>query len=361
MPAFARPGPFATELRAAGQKLIADLPGGRFADTGQILRAALFLIVALGIYGVILAGGLGLPLLLLALAGGLSAFMFGVSVAHDASHGALHRKPWVNRAALFFGFAIFGISGQLWGWRHTRVHHMYANVTGTEFDHEATEMLRLSPHSPWRPWHRFQPLYAPLFYAILFGAVTWILDYRYLRESRRVAPKPFATWQATAEFVATKVLHVLLMIVLPALCLDRGLPGLLAGYLVATCVPSLLFSALVVGTHIAEEATFHTPDETGALPHDWATHQMLTSVDWSPENRIAALLTGGANAHAAHHLFPNVAHCHMPALDKLVARKVAEHDIPRNLTSFRDLVRSHFRHLRTLSQQPDGDQPDLAR
>ena len=361
MPAFARPGPFATDLRAAGQRLIAELPGGRFANLGQLSRAAFFLGLALCIYVALLSGGFGVPLLFLALAGGLTAFMFGVTVAHDASHGALHRKPWVNRVALFLGFAVFGISGQLWGWRHNRIHHMFANVKGTEFDHEATEMLRLSPHSPWRPWHRFQPLYAPLFYAILFGSVTWILDFRYLRESRREAPRQFATVAATAEFVATKVLHVTVMLVLPALSLEVSVTGLIAGYLIATCVASLLFSALVVGTHIAEEAAFHTPDEADRLPHDWATHQMLTSVDWSPENRLAALLTGGANAHTAHHLFPNVAHCHIPALDRLVARKVAQHGVPRNLMSFGAMIRSHFRHLIALAQEPAVGQTDLAR
>ena len=361
MPSFARPGPFATDLRAEGQKLIATLPGGRFADIGQLVRASFFLALAAGLYAVILSGGLGVPLLVLALAGGLAAFMFGVTVAHDASHGALHRKPWVNRAALFLGFAVFGISGQLWGWRHNRIHHMFANVKGTEFDHEATEMLRLSPHSPWRSWHRLQPFYAPLFYSVLFGSVTWILDYRYLRESRTEAPKQFATFAATAEFVATKVIHVLLMLVLPALCLDVSVSGLVTGYLIATCVPSLLFSALVVGTHIAEEAAFHAPDQADRLPHDWATHQMLTSVDWSPENRLAVLLTGGANAHTAHHLFPNVAHCHIPTLDGLVARKVAEHGVPRNLMSFGAMIRSHFRHLVALSRRPGAAQPDLAR
>lgn len=357
MPKFAPAGPFSRDIRETGLALVANQPTGRFADLAQLTRAVGFLALFIALYILLLAGGAGIGLGWLALAGGLSAFMFGVTVAHDAAHGALHPRRWVNWAGQFFGFAVFGISGAVWAWRHNRLHHMYPNVQGTDIDHEASPLLRLSPHSPWRWWHRFQPFYSPFLYAFLMGSVTWVEDFSYLKAARKAAPREFNNWRPTLEFAAAKTFHVLVLLVLPWACLDLAVWELVAGYLIATCVPSTLFSALVVGTHIAEEAAFHVPDEQDRLPHDWATHQMLTSVDWSPESKFAGLLTGGANAHTAHHLFPQVAHCHVPMLNDLVEQKVIEHNVPRNVVSFAGLIGSHFRLLGALARRPDHPLP----
>ena len=107
---------------------------------------------------------------------------------------------------------------------------------------------------------------------------------------------------------------------------------------------------LVVGTHVSNLAEFPEPDAQGRLPHDWATHQLVTSVDWAPTHRLAVLLSSGANAHAAHHLFPGHHHRHLALLSRIVAETAAEHGVPHCVTSFSGMLRGQWRQLVVLSR-----------
>jgi linoleoyl-CoA desaturase len=111
---------------------------------------------------------------------------------------------------------------------------------------------------------------------------------------------------------------------------------------------------LVVGTHVSDLAAFPQPDADGRLPHDWATHQLVTSVDWSPTNSLAVLLTGGANAHVAHHLFPGHNHRHMAVFSRIVAECAVKHGLHHEVTTFAGMVRGHWRHLVGLGARPAG-------
>lgn len=349
MPRFAPPGAFAREIRARGTALIRRQPNGRFADCGQLARVAFFALLTTALYAALLIGG-PIPSALLALMTGISAFLFAAAAAHDAAHGALVRNKTVNRLVTFFSFGLFGISGALWALRHVRLHHMFPNVVGTEIDHDSTSLLRLSHHAEWRPWHRIQAFYSPFVYMLLFPFVAFVEDFKWWRQARRERPE-FVGFGPLAEFVASKIFHVALVVV-PAMILQLSPLQIAAGYLLAIGIPSLIFASLVVGTHIAEEVVFSVPDEQDRLAHDWATHQMLTSVDWSPDNRLLTVITGAANTHTAHHLFPEAANCHARMLNDLVAEMVAKHGVRRNVMSFGKMVLSHIRHLATLSRMP---------
>lgn len=351
MPRFAPATDFAKDLRQRGLAYLRMQPRGRFADRGQRARIAGFGALTLALYATMVWGGSGVPAALLALATGISAFLLAAAAAHDAAHGAVFRNGTANRALCFGIFALFGISGQLWAARHVKLHHLFPNVVGTEIDHESTSVLRLSPDAEWRPWHWLQPVYAPFVYMALFPSVAFVEDFQWLRKMRRERPHAFRTWTATAEFAATKIVHCAL-IVIPAIALDLALWQVVVGYVLAIGVPSLIFSTLVVGTHIAEEVIFPVPDDQDRLATDWATHQMLTSVDWSLDNRFLTVLCGAANTHTAHHLFPEAANCHAFQLNRIVTEMVAKHGAPRNVMSFGAMMRSHLRFLITLARRP---------
>ncbi len=117
-----------------------------------------------------------------------------------------------------------------------------------------------------------------------------------------------------------------------------------------TAVMSLLFVFLLVGTHFSEAASFPKPGADGSIPTSWAEHAVATSVDWAPESRIAGFISGGANAHAAHHLFPRLSHMHSAAVTRIVRETAREFAVPYHETSFRGMVRGHFRHLKVLGQ-----------
>ena len=356
MPRFASPSNFAHELRREGLDYLRAAPSGRYADRGQWLRGGLWTLgLVASAIGVLTSGG-GWAAIGFAALAGLFGFMFLASFCHDAAHGALSRKPWANRLIVAFGFGLFGVSGALWRWRHVRLHHMFPNVAGTDIDGEGSSMIRLAPHDPWLPHHRLQPYYAPFLYMLVFSHLAWVEDWAHRARARAASPAEFTRTSADIELVAVKLIHALATLALPWLILQPPLWGLLLGYLAYSGVSSILFVVVAAGTHLSEEAEFVGPEAADEIAHGWAEHQLLTSVDWAPENALAVALTGGANAHTAHHLFPDAAHCHNAALSRIVSETAARHGLTHNLTSFAGMLGSHFAYLVRLSRRPEAEE-----
>jgi linoleoyl-CoA desaturase len=350
MPRFAPTSAYAKALRARGAEVVAASPAGRYADRDQWLRG----FTALGAVGATYAAILLLPPSIgsyaLAVVAGVLTYIAQATFCHDASHHSLSRSRRLNDVAVSAGFAITGVSGALWARRHIRTHHMFPNVTGTDIDADSTSMVRLTPHRAWRPWHRYQPFYAPVLYLFVLWHLAFYEDFLHLRAARREAPTQFKTWNTLAEFAAAKLCHIAVAIAIPLSVIDAPTTNILLGYAVASATTSAMFVVINIGTHIADVAAFVDPTKEGAIAHDWATHQAMTAVDWSPESRLAIAVTGGANSHAAHHLFPEAAHCHNAALSRVVAAAAREFGKPHHVLTFAGMVRSHMGQLIALSR-----------
>jgi linoleoyl-CoA desaturase len=322
----------------------------RFGDAAQWGRTAAFVGVGLVAYGLLLAG-VANAMGCIAVAA-FCAFMMIVQVGHDAAHGALSARPWVNRASLFWSFAVLGVDGAQWRDRHIRLHHQVVNLPGTGIDADSVSLFRLAPDKPWHCWMRLQPLYGPLLYAIGHVSLAWIEDFAGLCARRREGRREFTGKAALARFATGKAVHVGLFLMVPWFVRRPMLESLLLAYLFASALIAICFVILVVGTHVSDLAEFPAPDAQGHVPHDWATHQLVTSVDWSPENQLAVLMSGGANAHVAHHLFPGYNHRHMARLSHVIAETAAAHGLQRHVTSFGGMLCGQWRHLVTLSRAP---------
>lgn len=347
---FQPPGAFAQTVNRRAHAAMEGVP--RFGDAAQWGRAAAFALAGFWAYGLLLAGAVGWQAMALIAAASFCAFMMIVQLGHDASHGALSAHPWVNRAALFSSFAILGVDGAQWRDRHIRLHHQVVNLPGTGIDADSVSLFRLAPDKAWHWWMRLQPLYGPLLYAVGHISLAWMEDFAGLRARRREKRREFTGPGALVQFAAGKAVHVGLFLVVPWFVRRPSLESLLMGYVFAGALIAICFVVLVVGTHVSDLAEFPQPRPDGQLPHDWATHQLVTSVDWSPESRLAVLLTGGANAHVAHHLFPGTNHRHMARLSKVIAQTAAAHGLPHHVTSFTGMVRGQWRHLVAMGRKP---------
>jgi linoleoyl-CoA desaturase len=348
---FSRPGPFAREVARRGLEAFDATGENRFGGARDWGRAGVCAGFALGAYGLLLAG-IGGPAAAPAwiVLAAFGSFMLVAQLGHDAAHAAISPRHAVNRIVLFAAFAVIGVDGRLWRDRHIRLHHSFANLPGTGIDADSVAFLRLAPDKPWRWWIRFQPLYGPVLYAVAHLSLAWIEDMIMLRAERRAQPQEFATPLATASFLGGKLIHALLFLIVPALVLRPSLPVLGLGYLLASSIIAFCFVALVIGTHVSDLAQFPQPDAQGRLAHDWATHQLVVSVDWAPTHRLAVLLSGGVNAHAAHHLFPGHHHRHLALLSCVVAEAAATHGVPHRVTTFSGMLRGQWRQLVALSR-----------
>jgi linoleoyl-CoA desaturase len=322
-----------------------------FADATIWLKSACYLAMALAAYALILFGGFG-AWMMLAFANvyGIAGLLLSINLGHDGAHGALSRRRWVNQVALYGSFILVGADPYLWQLRHTRSHHVFPNVNGSDIDIDNNLFLCLSPNHQKRWYMRYQHIYAPFIFWLVDIHTVFIQDVHYLLK-RRLANMTDIRHPPSAYvgFVACKAAFVALAFGIPAMMLPLAWWQVLLGGLTVSFISSCLFVYLLIGTHFAEETAFPETDASGRLAHDWPTHAMLTSLDWNPYSRLAHAIAGGSNAHAAHHLFPNVSHAHYRVITRIIAERAAEFGVPHHVTTLPRMVRSHFRFLKAMS------------
>jgi linoleoyl-CoA desaturase len=345
---------FYSELR---RLVYQDIGAGRksWGPNKQFWFTALFWFALCWIlYTAIILGIIKEPLLLPAcLIVFLSGLLLAFSVGHDASHQVISKYIFINRIVHFISFITVGIDPSLWGLRHIRSHHLYPNVEGSDIDIDKNPLLRLSPTHPWKRMHRFQHLYAPFAYSIaLIHSVLWgdwiylfHRDYNWMRKGCT----QFYLW---TSFLTFKILHFTLMLFLPWYLLPYSFWQILLVYLFCGVIVSLVFIIMLVGTHFFEDAEFLEVPKNSFLEHTWAIHNLKTSCDWNPKSAFSRFISGGANCHAAHHLFPNVCHIHYGKITKLVDESTKKFNICYHQMSLSQMIVSHFRHLKKMGEQP---------
>ena len=112
--------------------------------------------------------------------------------------------------------------------------------------------------------------------------------------------------------------------------------------------------------HVVTTSEYPLPDENGLMKENWVVHQLLTTSDFSPGNRVLSWLIGGLNYQVEHHLFPNISHVHYRNISRLVRTTAHKHGLPYHVQSgFFKAVWEHARMLkklgRSLTYSPAGD------
>lgn len=350
-----RQSPFLQELRHEVAGYLRARPSGRRAPAIVWIKFALYGAIAAGCLGAIWAGAAtgfaGLAALYVGF--GLASLLLAVNIGHDAAHNVLCRSAAKNRAMNRLLFALIGVDGRLWSMRHVGSHHVFPNVRECDADIEHNPVIRLAPDHPWRPWNRWQHLYAPFVYMGVGLHSIFIQDPIYLAKRRLANMRDIRHTAADkAWFFGGKAIHFGLTLAGPLARAAAPVWTILLAYLTMSAIMSLVFVFLLIGTHFAEEADFPEPDAAGRLPGSWADHQMATALDWSPTHPIANFLIGGLNAHAAHHLFPSVSHGHYIAITRMIERAVARHGTPYNRTDAAGMIGSHLRFLKRMGRPP---------
>ena len=119
--------------------------------------------------------------LLLCIVMGLGVGGIGLSIMHDANHGAYSTKPWIND---LMGYTLNFVGANAFNWKiqHNVLHHTYTNIYEVDEDISPRGALRMSPDSPWKPFHRFQHLYAWFLYGLM--TIVWIIGKDFFRLAR---------------------------------------------------------------------------------------------------------------------------------------------------------------------------------
>lgn len=317
--------------------------------------------VMMALYAVPYGLMLGLETSLMATLGlfvvmGLGMSGIGMSVMHDAVHGAYHRKPWVNE---LLGATIYLISGNVTTWRfqHNVLHHTFTNIEGLDEDLEVRGLVRLHPKQRWRKIHRAQAWYAPVVYGLL--TLNWVVmkDFSQMLRYQKRGLTRFSTKklrQEWATLILTKGLYGFLLLGLPMMASPAPWYGVVLGFLVMHLTAGFLLSFVFQLAHVVDHAhTFQAPS-SGKMDDAWMEHQLLTTSNFAPRSKLLGWFVGGLNFQIEHHLFPNICHVHYPGISDIVRRTAEEFGLPYHQhPRLREAIGAHLYCLRSYSRRPE--------
>jgi linoleoyl-CoA desaturase len=275
--------------QAVGERVEAHLRDNGLRPTdlpAMYVKTAAILAWWLVVYLLILLGGFSWPVnLALCLLWALAIAGVGFNVMHDANHGGYSSRPAVNR---LFGLTaeLLGISGFRWRTKHNVWHHTYTNIAGLDDDVETYGTMRLSPHEAWKPWHRLQAAYFPLIYSLIgldFMLRDFLMIFFGRSDEHHVYPRLSA--RDKLVFWAGKLCFATIMVGLPLLVFPWW--QVVIGFFVVLLAAGFVLGLVFELAHIMEVADFPEPtDDPLRIDNEWAVHQVETSVDFAPRNRL---------------------------------------------------------------------------
>ncbi len=281
---------------------------------------------------------------------GLGLAGIGMSVMHDANHGAYSSNPNVNWW-LGHTLNLCGGSAHNWKLQHNILHHTYTNITHVDEDIEDRLVLKFSPHTERKWYHRFQFIYATFFYGLL--TLYWVVakDLVQFALFNRTGVDTGSAIDKRNVLVRILLLKLIYFAVIMVVPITMGIPWMqvVAGFLLMHFTSGIVLTVVFQLAHTVEGTSHPLPNEAGEIDNDWAIHQVETTVDFSPANRILSWYVGGLNYQIEHHLFPRVAHVHYPALAPIVKRTAEEYGITYRVNpTLWSALRSHYRMLQKL-------------
>jgi linoleoyl-CoA desaturase len=312
-------------------------------------KVALYTASFTSLYALLVFGHLP-PLVALALCFALG-FLYaglGFNIGHDAIHGALSDKSWVNRL-WSMSFDVVGASSYNWSNAHNFVHHTYTNVPGVDHDLEPGPWLLFKPTPKPTAIYRLQHLYCWFLYG--FTTVVWVLKKDF---AQIFAPDPrtgkASTLVEKLKVFRSKAFYLVFFVVLPLVFVDGPWWHVLVGSLAMHFAAGFSLAMIFQLAHVVEGPSFPTPNGS-KLPTGFAAHQLMTTSNFGGSNQVLTFLFGGLDHQVEHHLFPKICHVHYPALAPIVRDCARQFGVPyHEHRSFLGALASHARLMHRLGR-----------
>lgn len=279
----------------------------------------------------------------------------GLSIMHDANHGAYSNKAWVNN---MLGYTLNIVGGNALNWKiqHNVLHHTYTNVHEADEDISPRGVIRMHPESEWKGMHRFQYLYAWILYGLMTFVWIFIKDFvrlvRYQQEGLVKKQKANLTVEWIVLLI-TKLTYFAYILVIPYLLLPFSFGYIFLGVFIMHYIAGFILAIIFQPAHVIDGTSYPEPDDNGVLENTWAVHQVRTTANFANNSRFLSWYVGGLNFQIEHHLFPNICHVHYRKISSIVKQTAEEYGIPyRSEPTFLDAIKGHARLLRQLGRRP---------
>jgi linoleoyl-CoA desaturase len=278
----------------------------------------------------------------------------GLSVMHDANHGAYSRKEWVN-SLVGNVMILLGGSARNWRIQHNVLHHTYTNVTDHDEDIDAPLfMLRFSPHTKHYAIHKFQHLYAWFFYGLM--TLFWFLTkdyqqaYRYKKKGL-IASQGITFIQHLTRIIFFKLVYIAIFLFLPMYFGGANWLTNTIGFVLMQFICGLILAMIFQPAHVVPTSTYPMPNNSGVVEADWAVSQLYNTANFAPKSRFFSWYVGGLNFQVEHHLFPSICHVHYKKIAKIVEETAREYHLPYySYQTFFAALSEHTKMLKNLGK-----------
>lgn len=330
----------------------------RHANTEMVIKTVfmfgIYLVPYLLIVTGVVTGTWGLIASLLSMSIGTAGI--GLSVMHDANHGAYSNRPWVN-TLIGYSLNLVGACSFTWKIQHNVLHHTFTNVHEEDEDISPRGLLRLTPHSPWKWIHKYQHLYAWFFYGLM--TIVWLFfkDFdrinRYHRKGLVTKQKANITREWLVLLV-TKLIYIGYIFVIPVVFTPFAWWQVILAVISMHYFAGFLLAIIFQPAHVIEGSEFPLPNSAdNMLQTNWAVHQLLTTTNFGNRSRWFSWYVGGLNFQIEHHLFPNICHVHYRGIQPIVKETAEEFGLPYKSTrTFLEAVMKHAKLLKQLGVRP---------
>lgn len=342
---------FYKTLRSRVLQYFKDEDKSRFANSAMITKSIVMILLYFVPFALLFIIGNTWVSLAMWFLMGLGMAGIGLSIMHDANHGAYSKRPWVNK---MMGAVIHALGANDVNWRiqHNVLHHTYTNVTGMDEDIDIGGVMRFSPHDKRRKLHKYQHLYAWFLYGLM--TILWftVKDYKQLvRYSKKnlliTQNKSFGKLLVT--IIVSKVLYLAIALAIPLIFAPVSWYITLIGFTMMHYMAGLILGAVFQPAHVVPSSNYPIPDESGNIEADWAVSQLYNTANFAPKAKLFSWYVGGLNYQVEHHLFPNICHVHYRDLAVIVENTAKEFNLPYNsFKSFRQALIEHTKMLYNL-------------
>ncbi|MEO9967716.1 MAG: acyl-CoA desaturase [Reichenbachiella sp.] len=328
----------------------------RDANSKMVIKSICLFTWYLTPYFILIFGGItSIPVLLsLWVIMGLGKAFIGTAVMHDSLHGSYSKSKTVN---FWMGLSamLIGVDSLIWKIQHNVLHHTYTNIEDTDEDILPRIVFRFSRNQPKKWFHRFQHIYAPLFYCV--PLLEWLTTKDFLKAfdyKKMKLIKPGAEFRKEfAAIVLRKMFYYVFLVAVPMWLIPIPAWMTMVMILVSSGVTGIMLAMIFQTAHVVPSAAFYKV-EGEEVDHSWTAHQLLTTCNYGMNDKVLSWLVGGLNFQIEHHLFPDVCHVHYPQLAPIVQQTTSEFGIPYYaVDTFGDAVASHFHMLKELGRNEE--------
>lgn len=283
---------------------------------------------------------------------GIGMAGIGMGIMHDAIHGSFSSKSRINK---LFGRSLdfVGCSSEVWRLQHNVLHHSFTNIDEHDGDINPPFLLSFSPNTKKYWIHRYQHLYAWMFYGLT--TIYWVSgkDFVALGKYRKkgLVVDRLTHRKEIWKAIMWKTIYFSYILVLPLIFSTGSALWIIVGFLISHFITGLSIALIFQLAHVMPDMSFPQPDHNDEINNNWYVHQLETTSNFSPRSVLLSWFIGGLNYQIEHHLFPNISHIHYRKISKIISKTAKEYGVPYYVNeNFFVAVWRHLLMLRKLGR-----------